>query len=142
MCVMSPEFEPIFAKLRGILEKYAGHLTVKEDAERCYCLEGGRHPTHKRPMPIAWVQIGKAYVSYHLMPVYACPNVLDGHSAKLKSRMQGKSCFNFKTEDDALFAELEQLTEEGFEAFRKAGYLPDKRLAEKPAADRSEFSDL
>jgi hypothetical protein len=76
-------------------------------------------------MPIAWVQIGKRYVSYHLMPVYGCPKLLDGHSAKLKGRMQGKSCFNFTAEDDELFAELEQLTEEGFAVFRKAGYLPD-----------------
>jgi len=123
---MSPEFESIFAKLRGILRKHAQRLTVKEDTGRCYCLEGGLHPKHKKPMPIAWVQMGKAYVSYHLMPVYGCPKLLESHSAALKARMQGKSCFNFKTQDDALLAELEQLTEEGFAAFKKAGYLGDK----------------
>ena len=58
------------------------------------------------------------------VPVYGCPKLLDGVSAKLKARMQGKSCFNFKTADPALFAELERLSEAGIAAFRTAGYIP------------------
>jgi hypothetical protein len=38
-------------------------------------------------------------------------------------RMQGKSCFNFKRPDEALFKELDHMTVHGFPAFRKAGYL-------------------
>jgi hypothetical protein len=38
-------------------------------------------------------------------------------------RMQGKSCFNFKKPDEALFKELDQMTVHGFPSFRKAGYL-------------------
>jgi len=105
------------------MQRHPGTLSVKEDSPTCYCLEGGLHPTHRQPMPIAWVQIGKTYVSYHLMPVYGCPKLLDGLSAKLKARMEGKSCFNFKAIDEALFEELEQLTVAGFAAFKKAGYL-------------------
>ena len=74
-------------------------------------------------MPLAWVQIGKAYVSFHHMGVYGCPKLLDNHSTALKKRMQGKSCFNFSTLDEALFAELDQLTTEAFAALRKAGCL-------------------
>jgi hypothetical protein len=37
----------------------------------------------------------------------------------LKKRMQGKACFNYKTVDDALFVELEELTENGFEEFKQ-----------------------
>ena len=121
---MPAEFSSIFIKLRAILQKHSGKLSVKKDSPTCYCLEGGLHPTHKQPMPIAWVQIGKGYVSYHLMPVYGFPKLLDGYSAKLKARMQGKSCFNFKTCDQALFEELERLTVEGFAAFKSAGYMP------------------
>ena len=74
-------------------------------------------------MPIAWVEIGKAYVSFHHMGVYARPDLLkDNVSKALKARMQGKSCFNFKTVDPALFAELEDLTVRGFAAFRQGGY--------------------
>ena len=129
---LSTEFEAIFAALRAILRKHAGRLTVKEDSASCFCLEGGLHPKHRKPMPIAWVTIGKAYVSYHLMAVYVCPNLLDKHSEKLKRRMQGKSCFNFKVRDEGLFAELEQLTAEGFEAFRRGGFWGKDRKAESP----------
>jgi hypothetical protein len=78
------------------------------------------HPTHKKPFPIAWVSVGKAYVSFHHMGVYARPDLLKGASKKLKARMQGKSCFNFTSVDQALFAELEALSVRAFEAFRNS----------------------
>ena len=69
------------------------------------------------------VQIKKNYVSYHLMAVYACPDLLDGLSPELKRRMQGKSCFNFKTVDKALFKELGTLTRKGYQRFKKEGLV-------------------
>lgn len=120
---MPTEFETVFVRLRAILQKHAGSLSVKHDTSTAFCLEGGVHPRHKTAFPIAWVEIGKAYVSYHFMPAYANPKLLDGYSAKLKSRMQGKSCFNFKTCDEDLFTELEQLTVKGFAAFKNAPFM-------------------
>ena len=38
----------------------------------------------------------------------------------LKKRMQGKSCFNFTTIGLALVRELDALTKNGFEHFKKA----------------------
>jgi hypothetical protein len=119
---MPADLTPIFNRLRAILQKHAGALTVTQDTATRYALEGGLHPTHRRPMPIAWVQVGKAYVSFHLMPIYGCPELLKGMSKGLAGRMQGKSCFNFKTVDDALFEELERLTASGIAMFAKAGY--------------------
>ena len=121
---MSAEFERIFLRLTEILRKHAGNMTIKDETPNRFCLIGGLHPKHKTPMPVAWVEIGKAYVSYHLMPIYGCPRLLDGFPPKLKARMQGKSCFNFKVFDEGLFEELERLTLEGFAAFKKAGYMP------------------
>src|SRR6478672_975034 len=112
------KFEAVFSELRAILARHTGSLTVTEDSPNRYCLEGGRHPKHKTPMSIAWVEIGKAYVSFHHMGVYARPDLLKGASKELKARMQGKSCFNFTSSDSKLFAELENLTVRGFEAFR------------------------
>ena len=120
---MSEEFEQVFGRLSDILRKHAGSMAIKDESPRRFSLIGGMHPKHKTPMPIAWVEIGKGYVSYHLMPVYGAPRLLDGFSPKLKARMQGKSCFNFKACDEALFEELERLTVEGFAVFRKAGYM-------------------
>ena len=118
------EFEAIFAHLREILRKYAGKLSVSDDSPRRYCLTGGLHPVHKQPMPVAWVEINKAYVSFHHMGVYGFPKLREGLSAQLKARMQGKSCFNFKVRDEALFKELERVTADGFAAFRRAGFAP------------------
>jgi hypothetical protein len=51
------------------------------------------------------------------MPVYAYPEMVRGLSPGLRKRMQGKACFNFKTIDEELFAELGRLTAEGAQGF-------------------------
>ena len=116
-------FAEIFPVLRAILERNAGRLSVTENTVTRYCLTGGRHPKHGTPMPIAWVEVGKNYVSFHHMAIYARPELMKDASDKLRARMQGKSCFNFTTLDEPLFAELEQLTIRGFAAFRDAGLM-------------------
>ena len=118
------EFSSVFDALREILQRHVGRLTISEDSSTRFCLQGGTHPKHETPMPIAWVEVRKAYVSFHHMGIYARPELLKGISKKLKARMQGKSCFNFKTVDEALFAELEALSVRAFDAFRKAGFIP------------------
>ena len=82
------------------------------DTPSCYCLAGNTGPATlrvwdgklKKPtIPVAWVQVGNAYVSYHLMGVYGNTALLGGMSSALNARMQGKTCFNFKVADEALF---------------------------------------
>ncbi len=120
---MSDALADVFSALRPILQRNAGRLVVTEDSATRYCLQGGAHPKHKTPMAIAWVEIGKNYVSFHHMGVYARPDLLEGISKKLKARMQGKSCFNFTSVDEPLFAELEALTIRAFEAFRQLPFM-------------------
>ncbi len=57
------------------------------------------------------------------MGVYGNVKLLDGMSKELKARMQGKTRFNFKSHDDALFKDLEQLTTRAVAAFKKAGFI-------------------
>ena len=121
---MNSEFDSIFVRLRGILQKHSAAFVVTADAPDHYCLQVAFSPKLKKSFPVAWVKIGKAYVSYHFMPVYMFPKLLDGRSDKLRARMQGKSCFNFKVVDEALFKELEALTAEGFARGKKAGFGP------------------
>ena len=129
---MKPEFKAIFIRLRAILQRHAATLSVKEDTPTCYCLVASAGPAALRAwrgkakrlmIPVAWVQIGKAYVSYHLMGIGGNTRLLAGMSKELKARMQGKTCFNFKGDDEALFGELEQLTAESIAGFRNAGYI-------------------
>ena len=118
---MADAFTEIFSALRSILQRHAGKLVISEDSPNRFCLEGGLHPKHRKAMPIAWVAIGKNYVSFHHMGVYARPDSLKGVSKKLRARMP-KSCFNFTSVDEPLFVELERLTACAFEAFQKLSY--------------------
>jgi hypothetical protein len=129
---MTSDFDTVFERLRGILRKHAGELTVSEDSVTRYCLEGQVGPAtlrawggkEKTPMiPVAWVQIGKAYVSFHLMGVYGNAKLLESMPQGLKKRMQGKTCFNFSACDDQMFNELDALTLRACAGFRRAGFI-------------------
>jgi hypothetical protein len=131
---MSTELEPVFVRLRSILQKHSDTLCVKESAPGRYCLEGPTGPAtlaawggkiKKAMIPVAWVEIGKSNVSYHLMGVYGNANLHDRMSTELKARMQGRTCFNFKCNDEALFKELEDLTVGALLALKKAGYITE-----------------
>ena len=135
---MPTEFETIFVRLRAILQKHAGTLSVTDNGRDRYCLEGRTGPAtlaawdgkmKKSIIPVAWVQIGKAYVSYHLMGMYGNNRLRDSMSKELRARMQGKTCFNFRKNDEALFEELEQLTARAFADFKKTGYVSAKDSA-------------
>jgi hypothetical protein len=126
------EFESAFDGLRAILKRHADGLKVTDDTPGRYCLEGNVGPATirawggqlKRPLiPVAWVEIRKSYVSYHLMGVYANPKLLDHMSKELQARMQGNACFNFTAKAEASLAEeLEQLTARAVAWFRAEGF--------------------
>ncbi|HVT83690.1 MAG TPA: hypothetical protein VHD35_00740 [Chitinophagaceae bacterium] len=131
---MPAEFEMIFDRLKQILKKHSGQFTIKPDSDSKYGLYAKVGPATlkawkgkmKSPiMPVAWVEVGKAYVSYHLMPVYMNPKLQSTISKDLKARMQGKSCFNFKYGDEKIFEQLDELTGKSIDAFRKLGYIAD-----------------
>ncbi len=68
-------------------------------------------------------RVGKAYVSFHLMPIYMSPELAKQISPALKRRMQGKACFNFKAPDPALFKDLSGLTKSAYETWKKEGLV-------------------
>ncbi len=125
---MTADFEPVFAALKPVLGKYAKRLAVKADTPAEYTLVTKRpspYPQHKgHPMVFGSVRVGKAYVSFHLMPLYMNEALTKAISPALKKRMQGKSCFNFKTdpEPEAL-SELERLTEAGVKQWGEKKWL-------------------
>ena len=102
------------AELTDLMRRAAPDMLVARDGADGISLNAPwPHPTKpKEPMWFGGVRAGKAYVSYHLMPVYSHPALAASISPALKKRMQGKSCFNFKAADPALFEALEALTRE------------------------------
>jgi hypothetical protein len=115
----SADFDAVFSQLKGLLQSCAGQLIVAADEPANYTLNAAP-PSKRFPSGLfaAAVQLRKSYVSYHLMPVYAFPDLLTKASPRLRKRMQGKSCFNFTAPlDDELLSELRALTAAGFERF-------------------------
>ena len=110
-------FAETFARLKAILEPYAAKMIVVHDTSANYYLDTPYVMKNKARLFFAAVRLGKAYVSFHLMPVYACPDLPAGISPELKKHMQGKSCFNFKAVDEKLFKELAKLTKAGVARF-------------------------
>ena len=121
----NPDFEILYNRFKDMLSTYAGeNLQIYAEQEGKYELKGPPTPySMGRDVWFGAARIGKRYVSYHLMPVYVFPDLLDGLSPELKKRMQGKSCFNFTHVDDKLFRELGDLTERGYKRYKKEGYI-------------------
>ena len=118
-----PEFADVFERLRAILDPYAGRLERAAEADDELSLNTTHVMANGTPLWFGGVQVKKRYVSYHLMPVYVNPALLEDVSQELKKRMQGKSCFNFTKVDPSLLEELAALTERGFEDYKSKGYV-------------------
>lgn len=118
------DLAPVFEALRALMAPYAAGLEVKADTSDTLYLDTRHRQSNGKPLFFGAVQAKKGFVSYHLMPVYVQPALLDGMSPALKARMQGKSCFNFKVIDPALLAELDGLTHAAYGSFREQGFVP------------------
>ena len=118
---MSPQadFSLVFEQLKMILKPYAGELNLKADTPDTYYLDGPYSEKWQKELFFGSAQIKKNYVSFYLMPVYMYPELLENMSPALKKRMQGKSCFNFKSVEPGLFAELAELTRKGAERLKE-----------------------
>jgi hypothetical protein len=109
----------VFAALKAILTPLADRLTVTADSAITYGLGVPGHRYRDQPStPFAQVRDGKSYVSFHLFPVYVVPDLLGGVPERLRRRMQGKSCFNFKTLEPELVRDLQSLVEQAEPRFR------------------------
>ncbi len=125
---MASDFAAVFDTLKPVLAKHAKRLTVKADTPKEYTLltkSPSPFPQHKgQPLYFGSVRLGKAYVSFHLVPLYMCPELTKSISPALKKRMQGKACFNFKTHPEPeLITGLKALTEAGLKMWGEKKWL-------------------
>ena len=125
---MTSDFAATFAALKPVLSKYEKRLSVKADTPIEYTVltkSASPFPQHKgEPLYFGGVRLGKAYVSFHLMALYMCPEMQKSITPALKKRMQGKTCFNFKTQPDPeLVADLKRLTAEGIKLWGEKKWL-------------------
>jgi hypothetical protein len=120
-------FDEVFRKLKAIFKPYAKKMVVVQDTPKCYYLDTHFIMKNKKPLCFGAVRLGKNYVSFYLMSVYASPDLLKGMSPELRKRMQGKSCFNFKEVDEKLFKELDKLTKAGATKFSSEKFIDGLR---------------
>ena len=125
---MTSDFAAIFAVLKPVLGEYEKRLSVKSYSPSEYAVltkSASPFPQHKgEPLYFGGVRLGKAYVSFHLMALYMCPEMQKRITPALKKRMQGKTCFNFKTQPGPeLVADLKRLTEEGIKLWGEKKWL-------------------
>ena len=80
-----PDFSRIFAVLKPVMAEHKDRLAVQKDTSSEYSLvtKGpSPFPQHKgHPMWFGAVKLGKAYVSFHLMPLYMSPTLEKGNLA-------------------------------------------------------------
>ncbi len=124
---MPADYTAAFAALKKVFARQLKSLKAITDTASEYSLVTkvpSPYPQHKgHPMWFGSVKTGKAYVSFHLMPLYMNAELQKRISPELKKRMQGKTCFNFKDAPEAgLLAELEQLAEAGLDSWRKSNW--------------------
>lgn len=116
-------FDNVFEKLKAIMMASAESLEVTIDEPGHYSVDTFHTMKNGKRLWFGGVRTNKNYVSYHLMPVYVNPDLLEAISAPLRQRMQGKSCFNFRVVDDVLFRELAELSTQGLRDYQARGYL-------------------
>lgn len=102
---------------------YALRLDCKRDDASQLYVDTNHIQKNKKPLFFGAVQVKKSYVSFHLMPVYLQPELLQGVSQSLKAHMHGKSCFNFNKVDELLLAELVSLTKACYASYERQGFV-------------------
>ena len=131
------DFQALFDRFKAMLAPYAAKMHVADATPGMYGVdmapEGERDPSTW----FAGTRLGKRYVSYYLMPIYVRPSLLEGISPDLRRRMQGKSCFNLTKVDESLLAELEALTQKGYEATGGDPRWGAAQRAARPANQKS-----
>lgn len=120
---MPNSLDDTFLRLRRVLDRHRSKLAAVHDTGEIFHLDTKHLQENGKPLFFGAVTKKKSMVSFHLMPVYLFPELLEKISPALRRRMQGKSCFNFKAVDEPLMKELEQVTNAGFDRYRKEGYV-------------------
>jgi hypothetical protein len=108
---VSDDFPAIFAELRSLMIESAPGMVVTNDTPTNFTLKTSWIEARtNEPAWFGWIAIKKSYVAYHVMPLYSLPALNDAVPPSLEKRRQGKTCFNFKKSDPALFADIRELT--------------------------------
>lgn len=117
---MAHDYAGAFAALRTILKRHSAGLRVLRDTPTDYTILTPSIGPNGKPIYFGAVMLKKSAVTYHLFPLYFNPKLQSAVAKELLPRKQGKTCFNFKAPDAALFEKLNELTQLAREHFQNA----------------------
>ena len=123
--VMS-DLTPVLTRVRDLLQPYAKHFTMRDEGGmNCGLYSEKKIEAFGRQyeeMFFAGARMNKGAVGFYFMPIYTHEKefVL---SPKLKKLLKGKSCFHLKKDDPEIVKELESLLKQGYECYKKAGWV-------------------
>jgi hypothetical protein len=119
----------IFNKLKKGLEKCSPPMVVKSDKPGVYEIIANK------PMPYGYKKVivpgmyfssaveRKDMVSFYFFPCYSNPESFKSVAPTLLKCLKGKTCFNFKKEEQVDNKELAALLKKGMEIWKKMGYM-------------------
>ncbi len=113
----------VFVALRGLLFAYKADLAVVHDKDDHFYANCKNTDAKGKAQFFGAVKVSGRRHTFHFMPIYDFPDLLDAISPTLKKRMRGKSCFNIDSRDPVLIQALEHLVEQGVSRYRDAGKL-------------------
>jgi hypothetical protein len=114
---VTADFEAVHERLKAILRDHADGLVITKDGPAGMALEVPG--LEGKPWGyVGGTRLGKSYVSFYLMPVYASAELDATISPELRRRKGGKACFKFTKVDEGLLAELESVAARGIPGFR------------------------
>jgi hypothetical protein len=121
------DLKDIFVAIRKEMAVYQPPFQTKNDTERYYDLWSFKdlviEERKRKEVFFAGTIIQKDYVGFYFMPVYAEPKVKGLFKPELLKLLKGKSCFHVKTLDDELTVQIRQALAEGFEQYKKRGWV-------------------
>lgn len=117
-------FARAFYALKHVFAPHERYLHVNTDTRGRYYLETRSASYKGRPLFFGAVISGRAYVSFHLMPLYWDATLRKRVSASLKKHMDGNSTFNFTSPPETpILRELTKLTASGLTLYKRKNLL-------------------
>lgn len=121
-----PDLAPVLAKARELLKPYEKHFTMRDvGGMNCGLYSEKKIESFGRQydeMFFAGARMNKGAVGFYFMPLYTHEKEFT-LSPELKKLLKGKSCFHLKKEDPEIENELKSLLKQGYECYKKAGWV-------------------
>lgn len=116
----TPDLLPIFTELKNLLAAYQkGSMKLRGGYNGQVALVTEQAEEHY----FSGVLVQKHFVGFYLMPVYLDAGLKQQLSPGLLACLKGKSCFHIHRNDPALYPQINDALEAGFQLYQQRGWV-------------------